>query len=1044
MSSYRHVSVVVSIFIALGLVVAGCAPTASSAKPSGTIALEGGKSAVNNLKIVLNLSRSAHVPEMRVVDGADPTNDAWRPFSYSLPWDLPDTGQGTRIVSAQFRDESGNESEVVTLSLVFDTVPPVIVVTSPAPGGLIDVSHGELAVASGSADDPASGVSSIDVVAPDGSTTPATLGSDSESWTTPIAAPTSGKFTYNFRATDGAGNTGTTPVSLDIKAMPPTLGTVVRPSTWELTSEQRAVLSSVSATKVVISGDVRPASVAKTALISAAVPGIAEDGLLRSIASVTFDSEADETLITTSDASLADAFAQFSISAPTVGLSQAARLPAVVSDACSSFGTSKAVRFETAQSRSLSAEGGPADVASVAIKAETKTVVYADLDLAFKMGFVPKVTGSLNAGAMVCGTFGVSSGASFSKTFGFGSVYLPFVWFIGPVPIRIRLEGGLSVDAQVSGPKASVTSHVGFETEFPIGGSPRFSFPRGLTGQAESWSGGSVSLAASVGLVLNAADTIETKLVNLKAGPEFTYDANERKAEVCAKITPSFSPSLELKIPLTSKKMVVFSAEFKPNPLVGPCATIWRSATPGPTTTTTTTPTQASLTGNIARESNGNAWYIDKRNWRHWIPDGGTYECLVAQGKRVVAASWESDLKGLGDDAVEAKCVRAKSGDIIKTNDGDSYLVEPNFSRRWIADGGTFMCLAANGHAVVDAVPRYFIEDMAKAADYSWSCWNATAAKGKVVRADDGSSWYVDLRGGRHWIPDGGTYQCLVAQKGDYGNVIPKAWVNPLTQYENAQCVQANPGNIIKTNDGDSYLLESSTSRRPISDGGTYMCLWSEGRAVVGGVPRYYIDDLRQSSNIGGQQCIVRGPGGDAHFINNAGQREWIPDSPTYDCEVGRGVPARSVSQAFIDGTSPTGWHYCLNQSLFQGKVLTHSDGDSSYVHPDNTRTWIPDTATYSCRMNQGKQVVQTRWREYVNSFRNTGWDYCFDINVFKGKIVTHTAGDHHYVGYDGIRHWIPNNTVYQCLKSRGVAEVTTQWREYITAMTETTWAACP
>lgn len=34
-------------------------------------------------------------------------------------------------------------------------------------------------------------------------------------------------------------------------------------------------------------------------------------------------------------------------------------------------------------------------------------------------------------------------------------------------------------------------------------------------------------------------------------------------------------------------------------------------------------------------------------------------------------------------------------------------------------------------------------------------------ARGNIVRHDDGTTWYVDEGGRRHWIPDGATWQCL-------------------------------------------------------------------------------------------------------------------------------------------------------------------------------------------------------------------------------------------------------------------------------------------
>src|SRR4029077_3605313 len=106
--------------------------------------------------------------------------------------------------------------------------------------------------------------------------------------------------------------------------------------------------------------------------------------------------------------------------------------------------------------------------------------------------------------------------------------------------------------------------------------------------------------------------------------------------------------------------------------------------------------------------------------------------------------------------------------------DGDSYYIDSGWVRRWIPDGGTYDCLSLNGHPVIN-VPRYYVDDLTKGANITVSCWSPTAARGHVVRADDGSAWYVDLRGGRHWIPDGGTYDCIVAQgKSDYGSVIPR------------------------------------------------------------------------------------------------------------------------------------------------------------------------------------------------------------------------------------------------------------------------------
>jgi hypothetical protein len=298
--------------------------------------------------------------------------------------------------------------------------------------------------------------------------------------------------------------------------------------------------------------------------------------------------------------------------------------------------------------------------------------------------------------------------------------------------------------------------------------------------------------------------------------------------------------------------------------------------------------------GKIVRLPDGRSWYVDLRGTRHSIPDGGTYQCLTAQGKTVVNVAVESDLAPFVV-LEDAQCVRADPGNIVRTSDGDSYLLNSGFTRSWIPDGGTYRCLEVNAHAVVNNVPRYYIDDLTQAANFVWSCWDATAARGRSVRSSDGSSWYVDLRGGRHWMPDGGTYQCIVAQgKTDYGNVVPAEWVNALPQYENAQCVQAGPGQMVRHNDGDAYYLDGWTLRW-IDTGASYNCLAIRGVGLVNGVPRYWIDDLAHGATMGtGSSCniIVRhSVDGDAHLIDGSGIRHWIPTGAIYNCLVGRGYP---------------------------------------------------------------------------------------------------------------------------------------------------------
>jgi glucosylceramidase len=390
-------------------------------------------------------------------------------------------------------------------------------------------------------------------------------------------------------------------------------------------------------------------------------------------------------------------------------------------------------------------------------------------------------------------------------------------------------------------------------------------------------------------------------------------------------------------------------------------------------------------------------------------------------------------------------------------------------------------------------------------------CFDAVAARGHIIRNSDGTSYYVDKTGWRHWIRDGGVFNCL----GGWDNVIDGVdWddIRKIPEAEHAECFTAVAGDIIRHPDGDSYLLTAAPHgllRHHLPTAAAYACTRAEGNRQVVSVTRYQVEEIALGTPQSGANCIVRAPEGDAHFINNEGRREWIPDSITWDCEIGREVRVVDTSRTVINSIDEVGWHYCLNKAslrneilthadgdshfihaddtstwipdkptydcrirqgrpvnqtrwreyvtaftetgwdycfdpaLFRNRVLTHADGDSHFIHPDDTRTWIPDTFTYACRINQGQAVVQTRWREYVTNFRETGWDYCYDINTMKGRIITHPDGDSHYVGTDGRRHWIPSQAVYNCLRSRGIPADVVRWREYITATPEGEWAVC-
>ncbi|HEU0130351.1 MAG TPA: hypothetical protein VFQ85_05090 [Mycobacteriales bacterium] len=314
---------------------------------------------------------------------------------------------------------------------------------------------------------------------------------------------------------------------------------------------------------------------------------------------------------------------------------------------------------------------------------------------------------------------------------------------------------------------------------------------------------------------------------------------------------------------------------------------------------------------------------------------------------------------------------------------------------------------------------------------------------GHIVRLPDGTAYYVDRTNYRHWIPDGGVFACL----GGWANTLDGvSWekVKAIPETEHAACFTASDGDIIRHPDGDSYVYQAGPPavRRWIPSARSYVCARAEGRRVVP-VTRYQVTEIAAAAPVPDASCIVRAPGGDAHFVNNEGRREWIPDSPTWDCERGRGVVVRDVPDGFVGTVDEVGWHYCLNKANLRGKVLRHADGDVHYIHPDDTRTWVPDSPTWQCRMRQGKQLVETRWREYVTAFPDTGWDWCFDPVVFRGHVLRHSDGDSYFVHPDDTKTWVPDGATYACRVRQGVGVLDTAWREYVNQFRGSEWDYC-
>ena len=102
----------------------------------------------------------------------------------------------------------------------------------------------------------------------------------------------------------------------------------------------------------------------------------------------------------------------------------------------------------------------------------------------------------------------------------------------------------------------------------------------------------------------------------------------------------------------------------------------------------------------------------------------------------------------------------------------------------------------------------------------------------------------------------------------------------------------------------------TTVSRQWIADDQTFVCDLARGGALVP-VDETVLDRIPAAADRTGGDCIVRAPEGDAHVVNSAGLRQWIPDGATWFCEIDRGVEVIDSTRAYVDGIPEGAWREC-------------------------------------------------------------------------------------------------------------------------------------
>lgn len=293
------------------MVASACTPTAPGGAPTGLVSVQGGVKAVATPDVELALQYSPGVTQVRLANGTDPSGAAWQPIGFAMDWTLT-PGDGEKVVSAQFSDSEGRVSSIALARVTLDTTPPQLDVLNATDGETIDITDGSLFALEGTATDAGVGVDAVVVSAGGSFRAAARMG---DGWAQPIGAPSSGTSTYVVTATDLVGNEASTPLNLTVLVPAADGENLLRPSVMVLDGSLRAGLVDVGTHDdlLVFTGDQSGVLSEKRSVIAPPGSGLADQGLMRLIDSVSFDAGSNRTVVETSPASLPDVFARLSI-----------------------------------------------------------------------------------------------------------------------------------------------------------------------------------------------------------------------------------------------------------------------------------------------------------------------------------------------------------------------------------------------------------------------------------------------------------------------------------------------------------------------------------------------------------------------------------------------------------------------------------------------------------------------------------------------------------------------------------------------------------
>ncbi|MEQ1698464.1 MAG: SGNH/GDSL hydrolase family protein [Ilumatobacteraceae bacterium] len=166
----------------------------------------------------------------------------------------------------------------------------------------------------------------------------------------------------------------------------------------------------------------------------------------------------------------------------------------------------------------------------------------------------------------------------------------------------------------------------------------------------------------------------------------------------------------------------------------------------------------------IIRRSDGTTWVVDDLGRRRWIPDGYSFECYRERGYRLAESSLTTEQANSVPEVGRMGYCLAKwqaRNTIIRECGGTAYFVDGNANRRWIPDGWTFEQIQSWGVGVLNWCFNWehvgSLPEVGRMA-YGLPAWRF---KNTLIHRSDGTVYFVDGNGTRHWVRDWYTVERL-------------------------------------------------------------------------------------------------------------------------------------------------------------------------------------------------------------------------------------------------------------------------------------------